>query len=69
MTGSAAKGAALAGMQVAPDLDSGWPASAGCGCRSNLQGSIAREQKLVNKRGDASRYLEKFSGVRSIRKL
>jgi len=60
MTGSAAKGAASAGMQVAPDLDQRLARFRRVRMPFQFAGLNAREQKLVNKLVDASRYLEEI---------
>jgi len=60
MTGSAAKGAASAGMQVAPDLDQRLARFRRVRMPFQSAGLNAREQKLVNKLVDASRYLEEI---------
>src|SRR6266487_5357967 len=60
MTGSAAKGAASAGMQVAPDLDQRLARFRRLRMPFQSAGLNAREQKLVNKLVDASRYLEEI---------
>src|SRR2546423_2248222 len=60
MTGSAAKGAASAGMQVAPDLDQRLARFRRVRMPFQSAGLNARERKLVNKLVDASRYLEEI---------
>ncbi|PYX16699.1 MAG: Zn-dependent hydrolase [Acidobacteria bacterium] len=60
MTGSAAKGAASAGMQVAPDLDQRLARFRRVRMPFQSAGLNAREQKLVNKLVDASRYLDEI---------
>jgi hypothetical protein len=60
MTGSAAKGAASAGMQVAPDLEQRLARFRRVRMPFQFAGLNAREQKLVNKLVDASRYLEEI---------
>jgi len=60
MTGSAAKGAASAGMQVAPDLDQRLARFRRVRMPFQSAGLTAREQKLVKKLVDASRYLEEI---------
>jgi len=60
MTGSPAKGAASAGMQVAPDLDQRLARFRRVRMPFQFAGLNAREQKLVNKLVDASRYLEEI---------
>src|SRR5438874_11957459 len=60
MTGSAAKGAASAGMQVAPDLDQRLARFRRVRMPFQSAGLSAREQKLVQKLVDASRYLEEI---------
>jgi hypothetical protein len=60
MTGSAAKGAASAGMQVAPDLTRRLAKWREVHMPFNSTGLSAREVKLVNKLVDASRYLEEI---------
>src|SRR2546423_1893711 len=60
MTGSAAKGAESAGMQVAPDLDQRLARFHKVRMPFQSSGLTAREQKLVHKLVDASRYLEEI---------
>jgi hypothetical protein len=60
MTGSAARGAASAGMHVAPDLDPRLARFRRVRMPFQSAGLNAREQKLVNKLVDASRYLEEI---------
>src|SRR3989475_434795 len=60
MTGSAAKGAASAGMQVVPDLDQRLARFRRVRMPFQSAGLTAREQKLVQKLVDASRYLEEI---------
>ena len=60
MTGSAAKGAASARMQVAPDLDQRLARFRRVRMPFQSAGLTAREQKLVQKLVDASRYLEEI---------
>lgn len=60
MTGSAAKGAASAGMQVAPDLDQRLARFRRVRMPFQSAGLSAREKKLVEKLVDASRYLEEI---------
>src|SRR6267378_3887374 len=60
MTGSAAKGAASAGMQVAPDLDQRLARLRRVRMPFQSAGLNTREQKLVEKLVDASRYLEEI---------
>ena len=60
MTGSAAKGAASAGIQVAPDLDQRLARFRRVRMPFQSTGLTAREQKLVQKLVDASRYLEEI---------
>ena len=60
MTGSAARGAASAGMHVAPDLDQRLARFRRVRMPFQSAGLNAREQKLVNKLVDASRYLEEI---------
>ena len=60
MTGSAAKGAASAGMQVAPDIDQRLARFRRVRMPFQSAGLTAREQKLVKKLVDASRYLEEI---------
>jgi hypothetical protein len=60
MTGSAAKGAASAGMQVAPDLDQRLARFRRVRMPFQSAGLTSREQKLVQKLVDASRYLEEI---------
>jgi hypothetical protein len=60
MTGSAAKGAASAGMQVVPDLDQRLARFRRVRMPFQSAGLSAREQKLVQKLVDASRYLEEI---------
>src|ERR1700690_2430453 len=58
MTGSAAKGAASAGMQVAPDLVQRLAKYRRVDMPFHSAGLTEREKKLVEKLVDASRYLE-----------
>ena len=58
MTGSAAKGSASAGMQVAPDLTERLAKFRRVDMPFNSAGLSGREKKLVAKLVDASRYLE-----------
>src|SRR5437660_7489841 len=60
MTGSAAKGAASAGMQVVPDLGQRLARFRRVRMPFKSAGLTAREQKLVQKLVDASRYLEEI---------
>ena len=60
MTGSAAKGAASSRMQVAPDLDQRLARFRRVRMPFQSAGLTAREQKLVQKLVDASRYLEEI---------
>jgi hypothetical protein len=60
MTGSAAKGAASAGMQVVPDLDQRLAKFRRVEMPFHSAGLTAREVKLVGKLVDASRYLEEI---------
>jgi hypothetical protein len=60
MTGSAARGAASAGMHVAPDLDQRLARFRRVRMPFQSAGLNAREQKLVEKLVDASRYLEEI---------
>ena len=60
MTGSAAKGAASARMQVAPDLDQRLARFRRVRMPFQSAGLTTREQKLVQKLVDASRYLEEI---------
>jgi hypothetical protein len=60
MTGSAAKGAALAGMQVVPDLDQRLARFRRVRMPFQSAGLSARERKLVEKLVNASRYLEEI---------
>jgi hypothetical protein len=60
MTGSAAKGAASAGMQVARDLDQRLARFRRVRMPFQSAGLSARERKLVEKLVDASRYLEEI---------
>src|SRR5437588_1711515 len=60
MTGSAAKGAASARMQVVPDLDQRLARFRRVRMPFQSAGLTAREQKLVQKLVDASRYLEEI---------
>ena len=60
MTGSAAKGAASAGMQVTPDLDQRLARFRRVRMPFQSAGLSARERKLVEKLVDASRYLEEI---------
>jgi len=60
MTGSAAKGAASAGMRVAPDLNQRLARFRSVRMPFQSAGLTAREQKLVQKLVDASRYLEEI---------
>ncbi len=58
MTGSAARGAASGGMQVAPDLAQRLAKFRRVDMPFHSTGLTAREKKLVDKLVDASRYLE-----------
>ena len=58
MTGSAARGAASGGMQVAPDLAQRLAKFRRVDMPFHSTGLTAREKKLVGKLVDASRYLE-----------
>ena len=58
MTGSAARGAASGGMQVAPDLAQRLAKFRRIDMPFHSAGLTAREKKLVGKLVDASRYLE-----------
>lgn len=58
MTGSAAKGAATAGLKVAPDLDKRLAKFRRVRMPFNTAGLTAREQKLVRKLVEACGYLE-----------
>jgi hypothetical protein len=58
MTGSAAKGAAASGMQVAPDLEQRLAQFRRVEMPFHSAGLTEREKKLVEKLVDASRYLE-----------
>lgn len=60
MTGSAAKGAASAGMQVAPDLDQRLARFRRVRMPFQSAGLSGRERKLVEKLVNASRYLEEI---------
>ncbi len=60
MTGSAAKGAESAGMQVVPDLDQRLTKFRRVEMPFHSTGLTAREVKLVEKLVDASRYLEEI---------
>jgi hypothetical protein len=60
MTGSAAKGAESAGMQVVPDLDQRLAKFRRVEMPFHSAGLTAREVKLVGKLVDASRYLEEI---------
>jgi hypothetical protein len=60
MTGSAAKGAESAGMQVVPDLDQRLAKFRRVEMPFHSTGLSAREVKLVGKLVDASRYLEEI---------
>src|SRR6266852_3267924 len=60
MTGSAAKGAASAGMQVVPDLDRRLARFREVRMPFHSEGLTPREQKLVQKLVDASHYLEEI---------
>src|SRR5713101_3447057 len=60
MTGSAAKGAASAGMQVVPDLDRRLARFREVRMPFHSEGLTPRERKLVEKLVDASRYLEEI---------
>jgi hypothetical protein len=60
MTGSAAKGAESAGMQVAPDLEQRLAKFRRVEMPFNSNGLTAREVKMVNKLVDASGYLEEI---------
>jgi hypothetical protein len=60
MTGSAAKGAASAGMQVVPDLDRRLAKFREVRMPFHSEGLTPRERKLVEKLVDASRYLEEI---------
>jgi Peptidase family M49 len=60
MTGSAAKGATSAGMQVAPDLEQRLARFRRVRMPFQAAGLSARERKLVEKLVDASRYLEEI---------
>src|SRR6266480_5459578 len=60
MTGSAAKGAASAGMRVAPDLDRRLARFRRVRMAFQAAGLSSREQKLVQKLVNASRYLEEI---------
>ena len=60
MTGSAAKGAESAGMQVVPDLDRRLAKFRRVEMPFHSTGLTAREVKMVNKLVDASRYLEEI---------
>jgi hypothetical protein len=60
MTGSAAKGAESAGMQVAPDLDQRLAKFRRVAMPFHSAGLTAREVKMVNKLVDASCYLEEI---------
>ena len=58
MTGSAARGAASGGMQVAPDLAQRLAKFRRVEMPFHSAGLTAREKKMVDKLVDASRYLE-----------
>src|SRR5215467_2349725 len=58
MTGTAAKGAASAGLKVAPDLDQRLAKFRRVRMPFNRAGLTVREQKLVRKLVEASGYLE-----------
>ncbi len=60
MTGTAAKGSASTGMQVAPDLAERLSRWREVRMPFDAKGLSAREVKLVNKLVDASRYLEEI---------
>jgi hypothetical protein len=60
MTGSAAKGAESAGMQVVPDLDQRLAKFRRVEMQFHSAGLTAREVKMVGKLVDASRYLEEI---------
>jgi hypothetical protein len=60
MTGSAAKGAESAGLQIAPDLDRRVAKFARVEVPFHTAGLTPREVKLVEKLVDASRYLEEI---------
>ncbi len=60
MTGSAAKGAESAGMQVVPDLDQRLAKFRRVEMPFHSTGLTARELKMVDKLVDASRYLEEI---------
>ena len=60
MTGSAAKGAESAGMQVVPDLDQRLAKFRRVEMPFHSAGLTAREVKMVDKLVDASRYLEEI---------
>jgi len=60
MTGSAAKGAASAGMQVVPDLDRRLARFREVRMPFHSEGLTPRERKLVEKLVDASHYLEEI---------
>jgi hypothetical protein len=60
MTGSAAKGAESAGMQVVPDLEQRLAKFRRVEMPFNSSGLTTREVKMVNKLVDASRYLEEI---------
>ncbi len=60
MAGSAAKGAASAGMQVAPDLDQRLARFREVRMPFHSAGLTTRERKMVQKLVDASRYLEEI---------
>jgi len=60
MTGSAAKGAESAGLQVAPDLDHRVAKFARVEMPFHTAGLMPRDVKLVEKLVDASRYLEEI---------
>src|ERR1700674_584395 len=60
MTGSAAKGAESAGMQVVPDLDQRLAKFRRVEMPFHSAGLTAREVKMVGKLVDASRYLEEI---------
>jgi hypothetical protein len=60
MTGSAAKGATSAGMEVAPDLEQRLARFRRVRMPFQAAGLSARERKLVEKLVDASRYLEEI---------
>src|SRR5271155_3420981 len=60
MTGSAAKGAESAGMQVVPDLDQRLAKFRRVEMPFHSDGLTSREVKMVEKLVDASRYLEEI---------